>query len=187
MGISYYRENSEYYWRRVGEFYGYYLDKYLCDNGLSLLYMAHKDYTSSVDLLECKYECFHIDTCEGVVEFEQSINKLCFTFDYDLIIMDFHRFESLATINSESNYIKKIALSIAKIKNKRVSIGFFSYLNPNRYIFYSVAPNEWFVEEKGDMTDAPIKTTGYIGKMLFIHNKYKKMDKPNFVKSIGCL
>lgn len=179
MGMKYYNNKSLEYWQQSREYFGYYLDKYLDNHNLNLLYMAHNAYTSNVNVMTHYYNNLHADTGSGIPEsvFKQKVNKDSSNVDYDLIIIEFHHGEDEQIIEYESNILKSFASSIAKSKHKRVSIGFFSYSTPNTYIFYSTLPDGDFMEEQGDMLDAPIRPSGYIGKMLFIHNKYTDLDK----------
>lgn len=170
--MEYYNNKSHEYWEKSREYFGYYLDKYLNSHNLNLLYMAHNAFTSDVNVMSHNYNNLYADT-----SFKPNGDKDSATIDYDLIIIEFHHGESERTIEYESNILKSFASSVAKNKHKRVSIGFFSYSKPNIYSFYSISPDGNSAEEQGDMLDAPIRPSEYIGKMLFIHNKYTEQDK----------
>lgn len=178
MGIKYYDNKSLEYWQQSRKYYEYYLDKYLDNHNLNLLYLAHNAITCIINAMSRNYNNLHVDTHSGSDSlFKQNVDKNSPNVDYDLIIIEFHHGENEQIIEYESKKLKSLALSIAQNKHKRVSIGFFSYSKPNTYIFYSILPDENFIEVQGDMLDAQKNPLGYIGKMLFIHNNYTELDK----------
>ena len=176
------------------EWYKEYLIKYLSDKKLSILFVGNKSNIYKAKSMYSDYENLSADMCSSIStvycehEYGEANN---FSFDYDLMVVLFFHRENQNTFKIQSDFFKEIASSISSNQKKRVSIAFFSSLTPNECLFYSVNSDNDIEEHFVSIPGVYPNVYEYIGRVLFIHNKYIEIDrekKNNFfvnVKSIG--
>ena len=178
------------------KWYRDYLLKYLSYEKLRVLFVGNKANIYSISNFSYEHENFSVDMCQSISNVyceHQYSGANNFSFDYDLIVMVFFHRENQSTVKHQSDYFKQLASLISKDQKKRVTVAFFSSLSPNECIFHSINSSGDIINQISDMPDAYPNIFDYIGKVLFVHNRYVEIDREKkenvfkYVKSLDGL